>query len=120
VPDILVVVTPHEKAEHLAIVVEKLFLRRHLTAAQFLLEILQQVFVFLGSHGLQGFGKAVFRASLRASLRLTEFVEEGSRVFVGIVDANRAAANSNIKSYAEIRGLKRCLTSILSEKHLSL
>jgi hypothetical protein len=119
-PDELEVLGLGEESQNFAIEVQELFLRGNAATAQFLLEVFEQLRVFVNSIRLHRDLKRAFRAGGGSGLGLAEVLEELASVSIAVVDADRTAAQAQVETDLEIRRLKRHLRAILLDDHLTL
>jgi len=122
VPDILEVTTelPGEETQNLAVMVKELLLGGDAATTELLLEVLKQLRVLLDGNGPGGHLEGILGAGTSLTLRGAEVTEEFAGILITVVDADRAAAQSDVLANGEIGRLVRHLRAILSDDHLAL
>jgi hypothetical protein len=122
VPDILEVTTelPGEETQNLAVMVKELLLGGDAATTELLLEVLKQLRVLLDGNGSGGHLEGILGAGTSLALRNAEITEEFAGILITVVDADRAAAQSDVLANGEIGRLVRHLRAILSDDHLAL
>jgi len=108
-----------EETEHLAIIVEELFLAGDLATTEGLFLVLDE-FIVVGSGDLHlGSVKAVLGGCLGLGLWASEFIEEFSCVLISVRNTNSTAMDTHIKTHTEVLGHEGALAVTLQD-HLAV